>query len=325
MDDAPAGTRVDVIWSGGDKAYTHTDTQTATAEVRPACFDGYSLDPSRAAIGPGTYEVSLRINSDTLKTITVQIAGPPATPTAAVWTPHNVRAFTAAAPGCAAAAQTTFDYPAVVYFHLAMDDAPAGTKIEVAWSGGFNNYVHSDSQTNANEIRPACYEGFSLDTGRARIGPGTYTLAVQINGTVVKTLQIIVNGPPPSATPGAVPPTPVHPTATPAPIPPSATTAPVAPTPTSAPAHTPHIYEVEIKSSGFSPHDIEEAHVGDSVRFTNTTAQTQITVVINTPSGPVENGVAKGDSWDYTFTAPGTYHYFNKFNGGQTGMVVVSP
>jgi len=328
MDDAPAGTRVDVIWSGGDKGYSHTDSQTPPSEVRPACFDGFSLDPSRAAIGPGTYQISLRVNGSTVKTITVQIAGPPAAPTSAVWVPRNVRAFTSATSGCEAGAQTTFNYPAVVYFQLALDDAPAGTKIEVLWSGGFNGYTHTDSQTNPNEIRPACYEGFSLDTSRARIGPGVYTLSVQINGTVVKTLQVTVNGPPPSATPlPAAPPaaTVPHPTATTAAVPPAATPLPVAPSPTSGPARPPHLYEVDIRSTGFSPHEIGDAHVGDTVRFTNSTNQTQVTVVINTPAGPVENGVGKGDTWDYTFTAPGTYNYFNKFNGGQTGRVIVSP
>ena len=326
MDDAPAGTHVDVIWSGGEKNYTHTDTQTPANEVRPACFDGYSLDPTRSGIGPGTYQVSLRVNGDTLKTITVQIAGPPATPTSAVWVPRNVRAFTSAQSGCTASPQTVFNYPAVVAFQVALDDAPAGTKVEVTWSGGFDNYNHTDSQTNANDIRPACYEGFSLDTGRPHIGPGSYTLTVRINGATAKTLQFTVNGPPPSATPvPAAPPTatPPHPTATTAPAAPTATTAPA---PTAGSSRPPHLYEVAIRSSGFSPHEIGDAHVGDTVRFTNLTTQTQITIAIHVPNdSTVENGIGKEDSWDYTLTVAGTYNYSNKFNGGQTGLIIVSP
>jgi hypothetical protein len=109
------------------------------------------------------------------------------------WIPRNVRFFTSAAQGCAAAPQTTFAAGQPIQAQLAMAEAPAGTRIEVLWKGGINHYIHLDTQVT-QAVRPACVDGFRLETGRYGIGPGTYQVILLINGVTYETLQVTVQG-----------------------------------------------------------------------------------------------------------------------------------
>jgi len=72
-DVVPGGTQVMVTWAGGAHNYSHTDLQTTVREARPACVDGFWLDPSRYGIGPGTYQVRLQIDGQLYNTLAITI------------------------------------------------------------------------------------------------------------------------------------------------------------------------------------------------------------------------------------------------------------
>jgi peptidoglycan hydrolase-like protein with peptidoglycan-binding domain len=109
------------------------------------------------------------------------------------WIPRNVRFFTSAAQGCEATPQTTFAASQPIQAQLAMDEAPAGTRIEVLWKGGIHDYIHLDTQVT-RAVRPACVDGFRLETTRYGIGPGTYQVILLINGVTYETLQVTAQG-----------------------------------------------------------------------------------------------------------------------------------
>jgi hypothetical protein len=115
------------------------------------------------------------------------VAPPPPTATSR-W--PGLRFFTSATPGCGATPQTVFHNPRLVYAQVAMDEAPAGTRVDILWSGGAQNYTHTDTQVSKAHHKPVCFDGFSLEPSRSAIGPGKYKLTLRINGEEVRTLDI---------------------------------------------------------------------------------------------------------------------------------------
>ena len=81
-------------------------------------------------------------------------------------------------------------------------------------------------------------------------------------------------------------------------------------------------HAVVMSNYAFAPSAIT-VHVGDSISWTNhdqaphNIATTSAPVAINSPT------LSDGQSWSYTFTAPGTYHYICGVHPDMQATVVV--
>lgn len=99
---------------------------------------------------------------------------------------------------------------------------------------------------------------------------------------------------------------------------PGAATRPAAPAPAQPPA--PQNIAVPIRHYAFSPPDLMIT-VGDTVTWTNTDDVPHNVVSTDGPASFASDTLAKGATFSYTFTTPGTYKYVCTFHPGMSASV----
>jgi plastocyanin len=116
----------------------------------------------------------------------------------------------------------------------------------------------------------------------------------------------------PTPTPMEVTPTPTLPDATPTPLEATPTSTPTEPVP--APAEE---VEVAVRDNRFDPADLT-VPVGATVIWTN---QGFLPHTVTADDGSFDSGtLGRGDTFEMTFTEPGTYSYHCEIHGGTGGL-----
>lgn len=113
---------------------------------------------------------------------------------------------------------------------------------------------------------------------------------------------------------------------------PATTPTPVTKSPTPAPASKPSMtasgaYIVYYTSKGFSPSTITISR-GSSVHFANSAQAAMLITPVDAVNNPYASfrqskSVGNGGVFDYTFTSPGSYSYYNANNKSHVGIITV--
>lgn len=80
---------------------------------------------------------------------------------------------------------------------------------------------------------------------------------------------------------------------------------------------------VSIKNFAFSPVNIS-VKAGTKVTWTNNDSATHTVTETDGKTGPSSSNLANGDSYSFTFTKPGIYHYDCSIHPNMTGTVTVN-
>ena len=80
---------------------------------------------------------------------------------------------------------------------------------------------------------------------------------------------------------------------------------------------------VSIKNFAFSPVNIS-VKAGTKVTWTNNDSATHTVTETDGKTGPSSGNLANGDSYSFTFTKPGIYHYDCAIHPNMTGTVTVN-
>ena len=80
---------------------------------------------------------------------------------------------------------------------------------------------------------------------------------------------------------------------------------------------------VSIKNFAFSPVNIS-VKAGTKVTWTNNDSATHTVTETNGKTGPSSGNLSNGDSYSFTFTKPGIYHYDCAIHPNMTGTVTVN-
>lgn len=80
---------------------------------------------------------------------------------------------------------------------------------------------------------------------------------------------------------------------------------------------------VSIKNFAFSPVNIS-VKAGTKVTWTNNDSATHTVTETDGKTGPSSDNLSNGDSYSFTFTKPGIYHYDCAIHPNMTGTVTVN-
>lgn len=80
---------------------------------------------------------------------------------------------------------------------------------------------------------------------------------------------------------------------------------------------------VTIQDFAFSPANIT-VKTGTKVTWTNKDSMPHTVTETDSLNGPKSDTLSPGQSYSFTFTAPGTYHYHCTIHSGMTGTVTVT-
>lgn len=346
----PAGTTV--TWTNKGRR-PHTVTSDTGAWKAATLSAGQSF--SFTFQNPGTYRYSCDFHGGMAGTIVVTGAGapaspssPPATatpapggsaPTPPAASPGNPPATPPAAPPSspapvppAPAAPAPAPQPGSNSVSVVDDSfSPASLTVSpgtaVTWTnnGRRPHTVTGDAGLwDSGMLRPGQSFSFTFQT------PGTYTYNCSVHGGMMGTVVVAGAAPvadppanpsptsPPASAPAGpspAPATPNHPTPSPAPTPP-----PAAGTPAPAP-QTGGGNAVTLGDDLFSPASLT-VPPGTTVAWTNNGRRPH---TVTSDSGLWDSGMlGAGQSFSFTFGAPGTYTYNCAFHGGMAGSIVVS-
>lgn len=194
--------------------------------------------------------------------------------------------------------------PGWIVIHAQANGKPGAVIGDAAVLNGDNKNV--PVTIDSSKATPILYAMLHVDAGTV----GTYEfpgadVPVQVNGQVVTPAFKVTGG---------------LATATPLPA------IPAAAAPTSTLPASSGTVKVMIIDSSFNPAKIT-VPAGTTVLWVNNGLESHTVTASN---GAFDSGaLAKGDAFQFTFTTPGTYHYYCKFHGtadgnGMAGLVVVT-